>query len=100
MSEMIAENKERIEKGEINLIKFHAKWCGPCKAYDPVFTEFCLTYRLNGLSVDIDKESEYASEMDIRTLPTTIFLNNGKEVYRESGIMTEENLKETYSKYC
>lgn len=67
---------------EIEVLKFSATWCGPCKV---------LAYTLKDVvgitNIDIEKDMETAMKYNVRSVPTLVFLKNGKEVHRLSGAM-------------
>ena len=67
----------------IEVLKFSMVSCGPCKA---------LAHILEGVqditNIDIEEDIETARKYNIRTVPTLVFLKNGKEVHRKSGIMS------------
>lgn len=54
-------------------VKFYADWCGPCKAYAPLFEELA-TKDSNGkyIIVDVDKHPSAAERYQIRSIPTVI----------------------------
>ena len=61
---------------------FSAAWCGPCKAFKPVMTEI----KGEGYQVefiDIDNLSDLAQEYNVRSVPTVVIEENGKEVRRK-----------------
>jgi len=70
------------------IVKFSAAWCGPCKQMAPMFEEVSnqAQYQtIKFIKVDTDKASPLANMYNIRSVPTTIFFKNGKEVGRISG---------------
>ena len=66
----------------LEVLKFSASWCGPCKV---------LAQTLAGVegitNIDIDKDMETARKYGIRSVPTMVFLKDGKEIHRQSGNM-------------
>jgi len=70
------------------IAKFSAPWCGPCKQMAPMFEDISNQAQYNSIKfvkVDTDKASQLANTYNIRSVPTTIFFKNGKEVGRISG---------------
>ena len=66
--------------------KFSASWCGPCKTLAPTFNEVKNSF--SGVSFseyDIDDSSDVASQFGIRSVPTVILVKDGKEVKRIVG---------------
>jgi len=73
----------------IEVLKFSATWCGPCKI---------LATTLNGVvgitDIDIERDMEKARQYNVRSVPTLVFLKNGKEVHRVSGSMPLQQYKD------
>lgn len=74
----------------IEVKKFSAAWCGPCKALAPIFEN--VKTKFNNIkfeSIDVDQQFEIASKYSIRSVPTVIIEKNGKEIERFSGVQSE-----------
>lgn len=69
-------------ENNIEVLKFSATWCGPCRV---------LAQTLKGIegitNIDVDKDHETPAKYGIRNVPTLVFLKGGKEVHRQSGNM-------------
>jgi len=66
----------------IEVLKFSATWCGPCRVLANTLKD------VEGITnVDIEKDQETARKYGIRSVPTMVFLKDGKEVHRQSGNM-------------
>ena len=79
--------------------KFSASWCGPCKTLAPIFNEVKNSF--SGVSFneyDVDDSADVASQFTIRSVPTVILVKDGKEVKRivgaQSKIMYESAINE------
>ena len=89
----------------VNIKKFSAAWCGPCRALAPVMNEIKQGYVGNTSVVfeeyDVDEAYEEATKYGIRSVPTVIIEKDGKEVERFTGMSSKvayvnainENLK-------
>jgi thioredoxin 1 len=79
------------------VIKFYAKWCGPCRAYAPTWNKVVnenVEAEVEFLEVDVDKDlSGKAAEYKIMSLPTTIVVKEGKIVAKKTGGLSENELK-------
>lgn len=67
----------------IQVLKFYANWCGPCKA---------LSQRLEGeqiTEINIETDHETAIKYKIRNIPALVFLKDGKEIHRTIGLITK-----------
>jgi len=77
------------------VIKASASWCGPCRAYSPIFHKVSEMHEFNGIEfedVDVDEEEneELVEKYKIMGVPTTIVLDeNDNVLYKEHGIIME-----------
>jgi len=70
--------------------KFYATWCGPCKMLTPIMEQIKKKHTdIKFEDVDVDSQFEIASKYSIRSVPTVIIEKNGKEVGRFSGLQSE-----------
>ena len=70
---------------------FSAAWCGPCKAFKPVMNEI----RNEGYYVefiDIDMLTDLAQQYNVRSVPTVVIEENGKEVSRFVGVIPKQQV--------
>ena len=89
-------NEKDFEK-EVNgkkvLVDFFATWCGPCKMLGLVMEKFDKKYIISIIKVDVDEAQELSSKYKIFSVPTLIIFEDGKELKRISGFMSEEELE-------
>lgn len=71
------------------LIDFHATWCGPCKTMAPILEQLKreLGDSITIIKVDIDRNQQLASQLNISGVPTLILFKSGKQCYRKSGVI-------------
>lgn len=79
------------------LIDFFATWCGPCKMLGPVLKEVkdSLGDRVSIIKIDVDKNQQISSQYQVRGVPTMILFQNGKQLWRQSGVLTKEEIIKT-----
>ncbi len=79
------------------LIDFFATWCGPCKMLAPVLKDVkdSLGERITILKIDVDKNQELASKYQVRGVPTIILFQNGKQLWRQSGVLSKDEIIKT-----
>jgi thioredoxin 1 len=80
--------KETIERDGIVLVDWWAAWCGPCRAFAPVFenasnehTDIVFT------KVDTEAEPELSMAARITSIPTLMAFRDGILVYAEPGAL-------------
>jgi thioredoxin 1 len=76
------------------IVDFHALWCSPCKIQSPILKEVAteLGDRIKVIKIDIDQNSEIASRYNIQSVPTLIMFKNGKQIWRQSGVVSKKQL--------
>ena len=79
------------------LIDFFATWCGPCKTLAPILKQVKdnLGERITILKIDVDKNQQLASQYQVRGVPTMILFQNGKQLWRQSGVLSKEEIIKT-----
>jgi thioredoxin 1 len=89
---------EKASNG-IVLVDFWAAWCGPCKAFAPVYERVSGKHDdiLFG-KVDTEAEQELAIEFDIRSIPTIMAIRDGIVVFAQPGSLPESALESLISK--
>ena len=88
-------NFNTIKQSEIPvLIDFHANWCGPCKTLAPILKEVKETLEdaIKIIKIDVDKNQPLAAKYQVRGVPTMLLFKNGKQVWRQSGVLQKNDI--------
>src|SRR5690606_11611515 len=85
---------ELINQEKPVLIDFYAEWCSPCKMMSPILKQVkdSLGDSVSILKVDVDKNQSLAAKYQVRGVPTLILFKNGKQLWRQSGVLQKEEL--------
>jgi thioredoxin 1 len=73
---------------------FTADWCSPCKKVKPIVEEINRETNNKFQLIDVDSEMELVKRFEIRSVPTFILLEDGKEIKRITGAQTREQLED------
>ena len=76
------------------LVDFFADWCGPCKILAPILEQVKneLGEGIKIMKIDVDKNQPLAAKYQIRGVPTMLLFKNGKQVWRQSGVLQKEEI--------
>ena len=75
------------------ILRFTADWCNPCKQVRPIAEELNRDGIIPIQFIDADQEIELVKNFEIRSIPTFILIEDGKEVNRITGAQTREQLE-------
>lgn len=93
---------ELINKSPLAIvIDVWAPWCGPCRAFAPVFEEFSERYagKVVFVKLNSDQNQQTAGMLGIRGIPTVLVFKNGTEVTRKSGVIPRERFGQWLDEY-
>ena len=90
---------EIVEGNNLVIIDFWAEWCGPCRAYAPVFERVSEEFPdVVFAKVDTEVEQALAGSFGIRSIPTTIAFKEGSGVFMQPGALPEDALRDLIGK--
>ncbi|MFM2440148.1 MAG: hypothetical protein RLZ16_1147 [Bacteroidota bacterium] len=78
-----------IIKGETPvLVDFFATWCGPCKMMQPILQQVHaqLGDKVRIIKIDVDKNQQLASELNVSSVPTLAIFRHGEIKWRQPGV--------------
>lgn len=86
---------ELIKSSDRVMIDFNARWCEPCQKMKPYITrlETEMKDKIIIVSLDADENKTIVEQLKLEGLPTIIVYEKGKEVWRNVGYITEEDLR-------
>ena len=89
------EYAELLNSDKKVLIDFYAEWCAPCKKMTPYLLKMQkdMADKVVIIRLDADKNKTLLQEMKIDELPTLLLYENKEIKWKNSGFISEEDLK-------
>ncbi|MFD2697640.1 thioredoxin [Mesonia sediminis] len=85
-----------LQGKQLVLVDFYATWCGPCKALNPILQEVKkeVGEAVKIIKIDVDKNQNLSQKFQVRGVPTLILFKNANPVWRQSGVVSANDLKQ------
>ena len=92
---------EIINADKLVVIDFCAELCGPCKVMKPILEKLkeMVGEEYTIIKIDIDKNQSLAIKYKIQSVPTLVLFKKGELLWRQSGVMQADQLKNILDSY-
>jgi thioredoxin 1 len=70
------------------IVDFWAPWCGPCKSIAPLLEK-----------VNTDENPEWATKYGVQSIPTLLFMFDGKIIHQQVGLLPEKMLRDAVTQF-
>ncbi len=88
-----------VTESNFAIIDFWAPWCGPCRAFAPVFEQASEEHPdVTFIKVNTEEETDLAAQFEIRSIPTLMIMRDQVIVYAEPGSLPAAGLKDLIEK--
>lgn len=93
-------NLSDIEKAKFAVIDVFATWCGPCMEMKPIFEEAAKKYGSYIFAeLNVDEARDIAINYGVTSVPTFVFIKDGKVVGKETGYMPMDDFEDKIKEY-
>ena len=77
------------------IIDFYADWCAPCRIQSPILEKLKseMGDAVKVIKIDVDRNPAIAQQLQIMGIPTLMIFQNGKQMWRASGVQQIPVLK-------
>lgn len=89
-----------IKNKTLTIVNFSAEWCQPCKILTPNLEIIEKEYEdVKFLKFDINTEKMFPQGLGIKSIPTTIFYKDNKELHRATGSAQVDEIRQEVEEY-
>lgn len=84
---------EVVKSEKVVLLDFFASWCGPCRMVSPIIDEIAEeNEHIVVGKVDVDAQSELATQFQVYSIPTLVVLKDGKVLKQSTGAKSKAQI--------
>lgn len=97
----MAKFSEIIHQEKPVLVDFFAEWCGPCKMMNPILKQVkgVLGDKVSIIKINVDKNQSLASKYQVKGVPTFMVFKEGRQLWRQSGVLQTKELVEIIKRF-
>ena len=85
--------RDTYSNNEIVIVDFWAIWCSPCHSFAPIYEKVSEQYPdIVFGKVNTEEQLKISQYFAIRSIPTTLIIRQGLELFRHSGVLGAQEL--------
>jgi thioredoxin len=90
-----------LTDNKLVLVDFHAVWCAPCKAMNPVIDKISTDFKGKARveKVDVELNKAITAAWQVQSVPGFVLFKSGKKVWSHTGTISYEDLSGIIKKY-
>ena len=90
-----------LKDNKLVLVDFHAVWCTPCKAMNPVIDKVSTAFKGKAKveKVDVEANQSITKAYQVQSVPGFVLFKAGKKVWSHNGIISYDDLSGVIKKY-
>jgi thioredoxin 1 len=83
------------------IVDFWAPWCGPCKSIAPLLEKILKDNagKVIIAKVNTDENPEWATKYGVQSIPTLLFMFDGKIIHQQVGLLPEKMLRDAVTQF-
>jgi thioredoxin len=96
----VAEYDQLVQSAPMVLVDFSAGWCLPCKRMEPVVNQIEKEYtKVKLVRIDAGVQDDIVKTYNVEGLPVFVLYKNGKEVWRQVGVIDKKDFEIAIKKF-
>ena len=90
-----------LKDNKLVLVDFHAVWCAPCKAMNPVIDKLSTDFKGKARveKVDVEANKPITVAYQVQSVPGFVLFKTGKKVWSHNGTISYDDLAAVIKKY-
>ena len=90
-----------LKGNKLVLVDFHAVWCAPCKAMNPIVDKLSTDFKGKAYveKVDVEANKLISNSYQVQSVPSFVLFKEGKKVWSHNGVISYDDLALAIKKF-